>query len=316
MRKMIKMRISAIIIITLFISAPLFSQEWEVPADRKGRLSPFQFDDQSRKDGERLYNLNCKSCHGTPGKGNFQATLVPVPADPASEKIQKNLDGELFYKISTGRGPMPGFRSSLSATELWNVISFIRIFKKDYIQAIAPVIRSSAYPGAVIGVTLLHGPADNEITMLAEAVSEKTKVPVTGAGVRLFVKRTFGRMEVDEERTTDLNGMAVFTIPEGMPGDSAGNLQVSVVFTDEAAFGQISRDTVIKTGTTTSPVGLTAKRAMWNISRKAPVWILITYTFGVLGVWGFIFLIMFRLRDIYIIGKHISAKKESEELKS
>lgn len=44
---------------------------------------------------------------------------------------------------------------------------------------------------------------------------------------------------------------------------------------------------------------------MWNSVRKAPIWIILTYTCGVLGVWGFIFLVLFKLRDVFIIGHHI-----------
>ena len=102
------------IILLIQLSAfSLFAQEWVVPADKKGKLSPFAFTDETRKTGEALYNLNCKSCHGTPGMGNFQATLKPQPADPATDKIQHNIDGELFYKVTQGRGPMPSFKNSL-----------------------------------------------------------------------------------------------------------------------------------------------------------------------------------------------------------
>jgi hypothetical protein len=303
-------KLLSIIFLSVFSSLLLISQEWIVPADRKGKLSPFKFDDNTRKEGERLYLANCKSCHGTPGMANYQANLVPPPPDPATEKMQVNLDGELYYKIFNGRGPMPAFKNSLSANDLWNLVSYLRTFKKDYIQAVAPVIKSSAYPGAEIIVKLLSGPSENEITLTATAVSEKKTVPVTGAGVRLFVKRTFGRMELDEEKITDKTGTALFRVPSGMPGDTAGTLHVSAVFTDEDAFGSISKDTVLKAGIKINPVSLTAPRAMWNVVRKAPVWITLAYTMGVLGVWGFIFLIMFRLRDIFIIGDHLTKQEK------
>jgi mono/diheme cytochrome c family protein len=299
-------KLLAIFILLEFSSLALFSQEWVVPADRKGKLSPFKFDDNTRKEGERIYLANCKSCHGTPGMANYQANLVPPPPDPVDEKMQVNLDGELYYKIYYGRGQMPAFRNSLTANELWNLVSYLRTFKKDYIQAIAPVIKSSAYPGAEIIVKLLPGPAENEITMTATAVSEKETVPVKGAGVRLFVKRTFGRMELDEEKITDKTGVAIFRVPEGLPGDTAGKLNVSAVFTDEEAFGSVSRDTLLKAGKKITPVSLTEPRAMWNVVRKAPVWIILSYAAGVLGVWGFILIIMLRLRDIFIIGDHLT----------
>jgi hypothetical protein len=64
-------------IILIHISAlSVFSQDWVVPAEKRGKLSPFAFTDETRKAGEALYNLNCRSCHGTPGMGNFQLTLT------------------------------------------------------------------------------------------------------------------------------------------------------------------------------------------------------------------------------------------------
>jgi hypothetical protein len=309
------MKIISVFLALQLLAIPLLAQEWVVPADRKGRLSPFRFDDNTRKEGERLYNINCKSCHGTPGMGDYQANLVPPPADPAKEAIQKNLDGELFYKIGNGRGPMPAFRNSLNSAEIWNIISFIRSFKKDYIQEIMPVIKSAAYPGAEIVLRLLSGPAANEITVLASAVTEKSAVPVTNAGVMLFVRRSFGRMMIDEEKSTDSEGKAVFSVPAGLPGDSAGNLRLTAKFTDEEAFGAEGRDTVLTAGSKVIPVSLTAPRAMWNTGRKAPLWILLTYILGVLGVWTFIFLILFKLRDIYIIGEHAIKTIPGAELK-
>jgi len=301
----------AIIILVAF-GISLTGQEWTVPADKKGKLSPFKFTPESAKSGEKIYGINCKSCHGTPGMGNFQANLKPQPPDPATEKLQNNSDGELFFKISTGRGPMPSFRNSLSATDIWTLISYLRTFKKDYIQAVAPVIRSSAYPGAEILISLLIGPGENEITMKVSAVSTKETVPVKGAGVRLFVNRTFGRMMPDEEKTTDNSGIAIFRLPAGFPADTAGNLKLSAGFTDEDTFGPVVKDTVVKAGTRISPISLTRDRAMWNVVRKAPLWILLTYTLGVLAVWGFILLIMLKLRDIFIIGEHLETADKKE----
>jgi hypothetical protein len=304
------------ILFLLSLTVSLTGQDWTVPADKKGRLSPFRFSDATRKTGEQLYNINCKSCHGTPGMGNFQANLKPQPPDPATERFQVNSDGELFFKISTGRGPMPSFKNALSSAGMWNIISHLRSFKKDYVQVVAPVIKSSAYPGAEIVIVLLTGPGKDEITMKVTAATEKSTVPVNGAGVKLFVNRTFGRMMIDEEKTTDKDGNAYFKVPEGMPGDTSGNIRLSAAFADEEIFGSVTKDTVLQAGTKTIPVSLTRDRAMWNVVRKAPVWIILTFTLGVLGVWGFIFLILFRLRDIYIIGKHTAGSEKKEETPS
>lgn len=296
---------TGVIICLMLLPSFARGQDWVVPDDRKGRLSTFPFTDDTRKEGEKLYQVNCHSCHGDPGRNNFIA-LQPPPGDPATEKIQRNSDGEIFHKVSAGRGQMPSFRSVLTTDEIWKVVSFIRSFNRSYVQKVMQVITSSAYPGAIISMKLAYDEAAKQVLVIASATSETGTVPVTGAGVRLLAARYFGKMAVDEEKTTDVNGVATFSVPEGLRGDTAGNIGFSAVFTDEATFGSVSKDTVLMAGMPVIPVSLTANRAMWNTVRKAPVWIILAYGLGVLAVWGFIVLVMFKLRDIFTVGTALS----------
>jgi len=290
-------------ILLFFLLLPTLSwgQDWVVPEERRGRLSTFPFTDETRKIGEKLYTANCLSCHGTPGKGNY-LNLVPVPGDPATEKIQKNSDGEIFHKVSTGRGQMPSFRNVLTGEEIWNIVSYLRSYNKTYVQKVMQLITSAAYPGAVIRMTVGYNGADSTVTVNALAVDSTKSVAVTGAGVRLFAQRYFGHLQVDEEKTTDESGNATFRVPDGLPGDTAGNISFSAKFTDEETFGAVSKDTVLAAGIITARPGLTAERAMWNTVRKAPVWVILAYSLGVIAVWGFILLTLMKLRDIYTIG--------------
>jgi hypothetical protein len=252
------------------------------------------------------------SCHGTPGKANY-LNLVPPPGDPATDKIQKNNDGEIFYKLTVGRGQMPSFRSVLSTNEIWNIISYIRSFNSSYKQQVMPVITSSAYPGAEIKLTLSYNPADSSVILNATASKENSVVPVTGAEVNLFVHRTFGHLPIDEIKTTDKDGLATFRIPDGLPGDTAGNITFIAGFTDEETFGSVSRDTVLSAGIKSTPVSLTAERAMWNSVRMAPLWVILTYGIGVLVAWGFIILVLMKIRDIFIIGESLSSNLTEKE---
>lgn len=302
----------AFIFLVQSVTISAFSQDWIVPSDRKSKLSPFAFTEETRQNGERLYSINCKSCHGVPSKGNYITTLSPVPGDPASEKYQNNLDGELYYKIWEGRVQMPSFKNILSPSDVWSIISYVRTFNKSYVQEVMKIITSSAYPGSEIGIRIFLNDSRDKISARATATYPENVVPVSGAGMRLYVKRTFGLMTMDEEKTTDESGVAVFNIPEGLMADTAGNIMVSARFTDAEIFGEASKDTVLQAGTKITPVSLTAGRAMWNVVRKAPVWIILTYSLGVLGVWAFIFIILFRLRDIYTIGNHLTRSGTEE----
>lgn len=302
-----KTTIICILFFQLF-SVSIFSQDWLVPADKGSRLSPFAFTDSINNAGMQMYNSNCLSCHGTPGKGNVQP-MVPPPPDPATEKIQRNRDGEMLYKIAEGRGQMPSFKNVLSTQDIWNIIAYIRSFNSTYTQTIMPVITSRAYPGAVINMSLQLNTTKDSITLKVLAIKNTSAMPVKDAGIKLFVKRTFGLMPVDEEKITDNDGFATFAIPSGLPGDTAGYLMILARFSDEEQFGTSGKDTLLHAGVKVVPVSLIKQRAMWNVVRKAPIWILLTYSLGVIAVWSFIFYVLFKLRDIYIIGKYIDQKK-------
>jgi mono/diheme cytochrome c family protein len=67
------------------------------------------------------------SCHGDKGKGNGSAAIAlnPNPADWTSKRIQAESDGEIFWKITKGRGPMPPWRH-LPENDRWAVVRYIR----------------------------------------------------------------------------------------------------------------------------------------------------------------------------------------------
>jgi hypothetical protein len=199
----------------------------------------------------------------------------------------------------------------MTTEEIWKVVSYIRSFNRDYVQKVMQVITSSAYPGAVISMKLAYDETAKLVSVIATATSETGSVPVTGAGVRLLVKRYFGMLQVDEEKLTDNSGTALFAVPEGLPGDTAGNVSLSAQFTDEQTFGSVSKDTVLMAGAVTVPVSLRAKRAMWNTVRKAPVWVILAYGLGVLAVWGFILLVMMKLRDIFTVGTALMERRQA-----
>ena len=68
--------------------------------------------------------------HGENGDGQgTEADMYDVkPADFADPAIAKETDGELFWKVTSGRKPMPSFKVKLSEQERWQVIDFIRTF--------------------------------------------------------------------------------------------------------------------------------------------------------------------------------------------
>jgi len=100
---------------------------WEAPAMEKGKKNPLQADAAAVAKGKKVADVNCVSCHGAKGKGDgaAAAALNPKPADWTSKKVQAESDGELFWKISTGRGAMPSWKF-LPENDRWALVRYLR----------------------------------------------------------------------------------------------------------------------------------------------------------------------------------------------
>ena len=100
---------------------------WKAPDRAARKKNPIPVNEQSLKIGKQFYARECQDCHGAGGKGDGPAAKdMPEIPDLALPRIQKQSDGELFYKITTGRKPMPGAEKSLTEEQRWHVVNYIR----------------------------------------------------------------------------------------------------------------------------------------------------------------------------------------------
>jgi mono/diheme cytochrome c family protein len=105
---------------------------WMAPVWADTIKNPLKGNLKSIADGKKFYVKNCVVCHGDKGKGDgiAAAGLNPKPADHTSEKIQKQSDGVIYWKIANGRSPMPGY-GSLTPTQRWDLVNYVRTLKKN-----------------------------------------------------------------------------------------------------------------------------------------------------------------------------------------
>lgn len=119
--------VGAAALLTLGAGAGLVAAqgEWKAPADAKGAKNP------EKGAATKSAETNCASCHGKAGKGDgpAAAALNPKPADWTSAKVQGQTDGEIFWKITNGRGAMPPWKH-LPDKERWELVNYIRSLKK------------------------------------------------------------------------------------------------------------------------------------------------------------------------------------------
>jgi len=118
-------------LINLNVSAQT-PKAWDVPANFKTMKNPVATGDASNKAGMALYNKNCASCHGKVGLGDGvkARALKDHPGDFSGAVYQNQTDGEHFYKTKTGRGEMPKYEGKLSDDDIWNIVNYMRTFKK------------------------------------------------------------------------------------------------------------------------------------------------------------------------------------------
>jgi mono/diheme cytochrome c family protein len=108
-----------------------YQSDWRVPAQMKKLENPVAANKEAIGAGMMLYMDHCQSCHGEngDGKGEKAEKLSVAPANFTDARAMSSVaDGELFWKITEGRRPMPGFKDKLTDEERWQLVVFIRTF--------------------------------------------------------------------------------------------------------------------------------------------------------------------------------------------
>ena len=102
--------------------------DWPAPSEWKERANPVPAGPETRAAGRAIYDDRCVMCHGDEGHGDgiSSAYLQVEPEDLSLPEIQAQTDGVLYWKVTTGRRPMPGFEDKLSDEERWQVIHHVR----------------------------------------------------------------------------------------------------------------------------------------------------------------------------------------------
>lgn len=105
------------------------SCDWKAPPTAVNRPNPVPSNATTLALGQKLFAANCQTCHGESGKGDGPggAALEKKPADLAAcIKANNETDGSLFWKISEGRSPMVSWKGSLTETQRWELVNYIK----------------------------------------------------------------------------------------------------------------------------------------------------------------------------------------------
>jgi mono/diheme cytochrome c family protein len=101
-------------------------KKWQAPAAEAAKKNPVAGSQTSIATGQKIYAKHCASCHGSSGAGDGSAAadLGIHPANLSESRSQS--DGALFWKITSGKKPMPGYGTKLSETDRWSLVNYVR----------------------------------------------------------------------------------------------------------------------------------------------------------------------------------------------
>jgi mono/diheme cytochrome c family protein len=129
-RKVLFVVLLAVIVLAI-VYAILQNRPWTVPEAAKQVKNPLPASDAALKATRDVYSEHCARCHGDSGRGDGRdaALYYPAPGNFTDAQHMRSMtDGEIFYKISEGRKPMPAFQKKLSEEQRWQLVLLIRFF--------------------------------------------------------------------------------------------------------------------------------------------------------------------------------------------
>jgi mono/diheme cytochrome c family protein len=103
-----------------------------VPADLMGKTNPVKPTPEGLAHAKKVYGYDCAVCHGAngDGKGDIASSLKTPMKDFSDPSVQSKSDGELYYIIQKGKGEMPPEGDRGKPDDMWNMVSYVRTFKK------------------------------------------------------------------------------------------------------------------------------------------------------------------------------------------
>jgi hypothetical protein len=108
--------------------AVCIAKPWNMPASAKDLTIPFPASPKVLEAADGNYRAYCKGCHGEAGDGRGDVALkFELPSiSIVAPTVQAQADGELFWKISTGKGAMPAWKNLMSEEERWQMVHYVR----------------------------------------------------------------------------------------------------------------------------------------------------------------------------------------------
>jgi mono/diheme cytochrome c family protein len=120
------------------------NRPWMVPEAARSVTNPIAPSAADLDTVRPIYRDKCAVCHGLTGRGDgHDASLYdPKPTDFTDAQHMSGVtDGELYYKLTEGRKPMPSFKKRLTDEQRWRMVLLLRTFSAQPTVGPAPTAR-------------------------------------------------------------------------------------------------------------------------------------------------------------------------------
>ena len=263
---------------------------WPVSPEDAAKVNPVAIELKNLGIGRNVFTRSCVACHGAKadGKGLIQS------ANLIDAAFQKQSDGVLFFKISTGRDKMPPFNSMLKEEEIWSVVNYLRVL----------VNRSALPPAKDVKLELSTGDEIKSITAFVHG-TDSANLTFQEVEVSFYIKREFGLMRIGESyNLTGADGKVKMVFPEKIIGDAEGNVILLARVENSFIYNDAETEVVRKWG---DPLVTEDEkfnqRALWGSRDKSPVWLLLVANGIIAGIWGVILYVIYNLFRIKKAGR-------------
>ncbi|MBU1345049.1 MAG: multicopper oxidase domain-containing protein, partial [Proteobacteria bacterium] len=211
--------------IFLMLVSVAMAHGWMAPKKESMKENPVKKDSLSINLGKTLFSQTCTGCHGEDAKGlNPEATGLDTRPPDLTQSIKTHTDGDLFWKISTGRKDMPSFKDEFEEKETWSIIHFIRTLG----QTIQPVAAITEYALTIeMQKITINGKTAQGMTINGSIPGPELK----------FKEEDIARIKVHNKMTTDTSlhwhGLLVPPGMDGVPYISFPPIKPGATFTYE-----------------------------------------------------------------------------------
>jgi hypothetical protein len=290
-RKKINMqfRFACILAVVVFCTFSI-----RINAQEKTKVAPIlEFSYQKHTDGNRLLTARLtlfqhRVTHAISGKNilfsNGKDTITTIPTD---------IDGYAYLVIQ------PGAKLGKNKAGAYE-------FKADFngSDTIEAATASVTAKDVNLQMTLLEKDSVRTVNIKLVEINDKgDSIPVPGQKINTYVERMLSLLKISEE-TTDDKGQVVFEFPRDLPGEADGAVVVRVRMEDNELYGNVEAKGSREWGIPVDHSIVEAHRALWT--QIAPVWMIITLSILLTGVWG---------HYIYVIFQMVMIKKEGNKPK-